>query len=109
MLLSSSCFCFLLTAAGGSLTAAWESWRAGRLGARSQLCPHPRSGTSLVGCTQKTRPGKTAATGFRHDQFEKGHTVASPPYSQLYNESTVGNKSTATPKFLLFQAIVPLK
>ena len=29
-------------------------------------------------------------------------------YSQLSNKSTVGNKSTATPKFL-FQAIVPLK
>ena len=29
-------------------------------------------------------------------------------YSQLSNKSTVGNKSTETPKFL-FQAIVPLK
>ena len=29
-------------------------------------------------------------------------------YSELSNKSTVGNKSTATPKFL-FQAIVPLK
>ena len=29
-------------------------------------------------------------------------------YSQLSNKSTVGNKSTATPKFL-FQAILPLK
>ena len=36
-----------------------------------------------------------------------GHDIPTFDYSQLSNKSTVGNKSTATPKFL-FQAIVPL-
>ena len=68
-------------------------------GSQDEFSSHPVEQANLA--NEDTKDGESS------DDTGMGIVIFST-YSQLSNKSTVGNKSTATPKFL-FQAIVPLK